>query len=215
MGTAYCWGQGVAADNRRALAAYKIGANGGHPAAQFQYGYALWDGESGRRRCGRYEAHPPLPLPGNGVKADKKQAEAWFEKSAAQNFPLAVGHLAALQSRVPTGSRQRARVLWQRAIALGDFAARNDLHIHDRQTPSVMLPSTRVTHAGLRSLCAPRSPRPPQVAPLMGKRVEIYATSREDLNGKRGVATDASMYQDDRADTRRYTVQVKCFHTKV
>ena len=33
-----------------------------------------------------------------------------------------------------------------------------------------------------------------QVAPLMDKRVELHGTSRADLNGKRGVATDYHHY---------------------
>ena len=46
-----------------------------------------------------------------------------------------------------------------------------------------------------------------QHAPLMDKRVEIHGTSRVDLNGKCGVATDfhaVDMYDDT---TWRYTVK--------
>ena len=49
-----------------------------------------------------------------------------------------------------------------------------------------------------------------QVGPLMDKRVEIHGTSRADMNGKRGVATDFHIMggqQGDRA-TWRYTVQL-------
>ena len=42
----------------------------------------------------------------------------------------------------------------------------------------------------------------------MDKRVEIHGTSRADMNGKRGVATDFHpMDREDRA-TWRYTVQL-------
>ena len=41
----------------------------------------------------------------------------------------------------------------------------------------------------------------------MDKRVEIHGTSRADMNGKRGVATDFHWYQGD-SGKRRYTVQL-------
>ena len=47
-----------------------------------------------------------------------------------------------------------------------------------------------------------------QVAPLMDKRVEIHGTSRADINGQRGVATD--FHPMDRGDRTqdRSTVQL-------
>ena len=44
-----------------------------------------------------------------------------------------------------------------------------------------------------------------QFAPLMDKRVEIHGTSRADMNGKCGVATDFHWYEDK--SKARYTVQ--------
>ena len=41
----------------------------------------------------------------------------------------------------------------------------------------------------------------------MDKRVEIHGTSRADMNGKRGVATDFHSYPADRTKDR-YTVQL-------
>jgi len=41
----------------------------------------------------------------------------------------------------------------------------------------------------------------------MDKRVELHGTSRADLNGKRGVATDFHAYPADRTKDR-YTVQL-------
>ena len=41
----------------------------------------------------------------------------------------------------------------------------------------------------------------------MDKRVEIHGTSRADMNGKRGVATDFHWYKDDESKWR-YTVQL-------
>ena len=46
-----------------------------------------------------------------------------------------------------------------------------------------------------------------QVAPLMDKRVEIHGTSRADLNGQRGVATDFHFDREDESKWR-YTVQL-------
>ena len=42
----------------------------------------------------------------------------------------------------------------------------------------------------------------------MDKRVEIHGTSRVDMNGKRGVATDFHSVPDDSETDRRYTVQL-------
>ena len=41
----------------------------------------------------------------------------------------------------------------------------------------------------------------------MDKRVEIHGTSRADMNGKRGVATDFHFYREDESKWR-YTVQL-------
>ena len=41
----------------------------------------------------------------------------------------------------------------------------------------------------------------------MDKRVEIHGTSRADINGQRGVATDFHYYRED-ASKDRYTVQL-------
>ena len=46
-----------------------------------------------------------------------------------------------------------------------------------------------------------------QHAPLMDKRVEIHGTSRADLNGKCGVATDFHFVNMDDDTTWRYTVK--------
>ena len=46
-----------------------------------------------------------------------------------------------------------------------------------------------------------------QVAPLMDQRVEIHSTSRADINGKRGVATDFLYIRGDKAKWR-YTAQL-------
>ena len=42
----------------------------------------------------------------------------------------------------------------------------------------------------------------------MDKRVEIHSTSRADINGQRGVATDFHSIPNDTPNDRRYTVQL-------
>ena len=42
----------------------------------------------------------------------------------------------------------------------------------------------------------------------MDKRVEIHGTSRADMNGKRGVATDFHTVDGDTPKDRRYTVHL-------
>ena len=42
----------------------------------------------------------------------------------------------------------------------------------------------------------------------MDKRVEVHGTSRADMNGERGVATDFHSIPDDVPNDRRYTVQL-------
>ena len=63
----------MAIDYPRAMAAYKVGAEGGNAVCQYQVG---WMYSNGR-----------------GVAVDYKQARPWFEKAAAQNDPDAVGQL--------------------------------------------------------------------------------------------------------------------------
>ena len=42
----------------------------------------------------------------------------------------------------------------------------------------------------------------------MDKRVEVHDTSRADMNGKCGVATDFHLYREDQSKWRLYTVQL-------
>ena len=58
--------------------------------------------------------------------------------------------------------------------------------------------------------CPPQPP-PPQLAPLMEQRVEIYGSTRHDMNGKRGVATDfnPAYAPDGRMDVSQFRYSVK------
>ena len=102
IGCIYYWGQGVAVDYERALAAYKIGAEGGIALCQHQLGQMYQHGQ--------------------GIDSpDYKQALVWFEKAAAQDHPDAICSLGVMymhgEGVIP--SWRRARELLKRAIELG------------------------------------------------------------------------------------------------
>ena len=84
------------------MAAYKVGAEAGDAVSQHQLGMMYYKGRG-------------------GVDVDFKQARAWFEKAAAQDFPNAVDQLGGMHVKGEgvTSSWRRARELCQRAIALG------------------------------------------------------------------------------------------------
>ena len=107
----YYFGQGVAVDYVRAMAAYKIGAEGGDAGCQYQLGAMYYKGR--------------------GVDVDFKQAVAWYGKAAAQDFSNAVGQLGtcAHDGKGMATSWRRAREYYQRAIDLGDSEAVKSMHI--------------------------------------------------------------------------------------
>ena len=99
----------MAIDYPRAMAAYKVGAEGGDALCQFQVGMMYYDGE--------------------GVAVDYKQARLWIEKAAAQDYPKAVGQLGTMccNGQGVTPSWRRARELYQRAIELGNSVAEENM----------------------------------------------------------------------------------------
>ena len=55
----------------------------------------------------------------------------------------------------------------------------------------------------------PHPLHPPHAQTLMDKRVEIRGTTRQDMNGKRGLVTDFHFYEDDPHNNKdRYTVKL-------
>ena len=163
------------------MAAYKVGAEGGDAVCQYQVGYMYYYGR--------------------GVDVDYAQARAWLEKAAAQDDPDAVNQLGGvyIKGKGVTPSWRRAREYYTRAIELGNSNAVKSMQtlttniqqvtsqrsIHT--APSSLVRDLTLTH---HTLPAPPVPSHAQVAPLMDKRVELHGTSRADMNGKRGVATD-------------------------
>ena len=99
----------MAKDYPRALAAYKVGAEGGNALCQWQVAFMYCNGR--------------------GVAVDWKHARPWLEKAAAQNDPDAVGQLGVMykEGRGVTRSYRRARELYQRAIELGSSVAVENL----------------------------------------------------------------------------------------
>ena len=105
IGDIYNWGKGVAKDYSRAMAAYKVGGEGGDAMCQHMVGMMYYHGF--------------------GVAVGYTQARAWFEKAAAQHQSNAVGMLGVMYDAGlgVTPSWRRARVLFERAIELGSSRA--------------------------------------------------------------------------------------------
>ena len=85
------------------MAAYKVGAEGGHAGCQHQVGIVYYEGP-------------------HGIAVDYKQARLWLEKAAAQDHPGAVCQLGAMYGNGEgvTPSWRRAGELYKRAGELGE-----------------------------------------------------------------------------------------------
>jgi len=105
IGSIYFWGQGVAIDYARAMAAYKVGAEAGDAESQYQLGAMYHHGR--------------------GVDVDYAQALAWIQKAAAQDLPAAFDSLGVMyfKGQGVTPSFRRTREYCERAIELGDSHA--------------------------------------------------------------------------------------------
>ena len=66
----------MAIDYQRAMAAYKVGAEGGDALCQYMVGMMYCDGL--------------------GVAKDYEQARLWIEKAVAQDWPDAIGQLGVM-----------------------------------------------------------------------------------------------------------------------
>ena len=120
VGSTYFWGQGVAVDYPRAMAAYKVGAEGGDAVCQFQVGSMYYFGQ--------------------GVDVDYEQALPWLQKAAAQDHPDAVSTIGAMyatgQGVAP--SWRRAREYYERAIELGNSTAMKNMQSLAKDIQNVM-----------------------------------------------------------------------------
>jgi TPR repeat protein len=141
VGSTYYWGQGVAVDYPRAMAAYKVGAEGGDAACQYQVGHMYYFG--------------------HGVDVDYEQALPWFQKAAAQDHPNAVSQLGAMygNGQGVTPSWRRAREHYERAIGL-----RHPKAVENMQTltGSIQAVTNERSHHSAASLTPPPpTPLPP------------------------------------------------------
>ena len=132
VGNIYCWGQGVAIDKPRAMAAYKVAAEGGDASCQHQVGY--------------------MYFLGHGVDVDYAQAQPWIENAAAQDHPSAGGELGAMygNGKGVTPSWRRAREYYERAIGLGNPQAVEDMQTLTKSIQNVT--SRRSNHSAPSSL---------------------------------------------------------------
>ena len=91
------------------MAAFKVAAEGGNDVCQCMLGMLYYKGL--------------------GVDVDYKQAVAWFEKAAAQDYPVAVGRLGSMyfEGKGMTPSFRRAREHFERGSELGDSEAAVDM----------------------------------------------------------------------------------------
>ena len=185
----------MAVDYPRAMAAYKVGGEGGDAMCQYQVGIMYCYGQ--------------------GIDADYEQALPWIQKAAAQDHPNAVGSLGTMYDNGEgvAPSWRRAREHYERAIGLGSPKAVENMQ---NLTEDIQ----HVTNERSHHSTASRTPPPPtpfqppipfpghvQAAPLMDKRVEVHGAGRADMNGKCGIATDFHCYRADRTKDR-YTVQL-------
>jgi TPR repeat protein len=146
VGSIYFFGQGAAIDYPRAMAAYKVGAEGGDATCQNQVGY--------------------MYNKGLGVEVDYKQALAWLEKATAQDQPDAVCMLAAMyyNGEGVAPSWRRAREYYQRAIELGDSQAMEDMQALTKEIQEVM--SERSNHPATSRTPPDVSTTPPHSSSL-------------------------------------------------
>ena len=189
-------------DYPRATEAYKVGAERGDNMCQFQVGTMYYNGR--------------------GVDVDYKQAVPWMEKAAAGEYPTAISQLGVMYSQGlgVAPSWRRAREYHEKAAALGNPQAASFLK---EMTDAIQqVTSQRSNHSAPESLVcdlvlpstrpdAHLSPPAPGACTqtLMDKRVEIHGTSRADMNGKCGVATDYHVMGGlDDITKHRYTVKL-------
>jgi len=144
LGIIYFWGQGVAVDYRRSMAACKVAAEGGDAGCQWQVGV--------------------MYCKGHGVDVDYAQALPWIEKAAAQDMPTAVQQLSVMYhaGHGMTPSWRRAREYNERAIELGSSTAVKNMQGLIRNIQKVT--SQRSNHSApsslVRDLMLPHFPLP-------------------------------------------------------
>ena len=179
-GNLYDFGTGVAQDDRLALVYYEKSAQQGDARSQFNAGVFYHDGR--------------------GCEQSYERAAEWFEKAALQEETLAMCELGRCYFEgkgVPPNS-ERGVELWKRAASQGDMDAQFMLAVCHENGVGVAkdylearrlltLASAQGDHQATDRLTRLEEKTRAE-CPLLGKRVMITGTSREDLNGRVGMA---------------------------
>jgi len=134
LGEFYFNGLGVVKNQTRALALFQQAANRGDPEGMLDLGLSYYSGTGVRRdpatalrwlsraaEFGFAQAQDVIGYmyqEGDGVGQSDEQAMAWYRKSAAQDDPFAMTHLARLL--IDAGNDAEATAWYRRAAALGD-----------------------------------------------------------------------------------------------
>ena len=181
-GDIYWYARGVAKNEHLALIYYEMAAEQGCSGSQGNVGI--------------YYFH------GLGYKQSYEKAAEWLEKAACQNDAEAMATLGALYANglgVPQ-NKKRAVELFQQSRALGNTSPiiEHNLGVHYEHGHGVVkdyLEARRFHALASAQGFAQAADLLPQIdekirteCPLLGKRVRITGTSREDMNGRAGVA---------------------------
>ena len=195
-GEMYHFGKGVPKDERLAFMYYKKAAQQGHVQSQHNLGNYYREGR--------------------GFEQNYERAFEWFEKAAGQGCANAMSSLGGLYYNgwgVPQNYK-RAFELWQQSRALGntDPGHQSNLgrcHENGRGVAKDYLEARRLYKLASAQGYAPVTDdlnrldeRICTECPLLGKRVVVTGTSREDLNGRAGNATSFDHDRD------RYVVEL-------
>ena len=182
-GTVYDCGHGVVEDARLAFVYHEKAAQQGYALSQYN---------------GGVHYHHGL-----GCEQSYERAAKWFEKAARQGYANAMSSLGACYFNgmgVPK-SAKRAFELFQQSMALG--CTHHVLHFNLGQCHDLGLGAAKDYQEARRFYALASAQGDSQATtklnlldekirtecPLLGKRVVITGTSREDLNGRTGVAT--------------------------
>ena len=180
-GDLYMFGWGVAKDDRLALVYYEKAA------------------QQGDARCQNNAGH--LYHHGQGCEQSYERAAQWFEKGALQEHAGAMADLGRLYFQgdgVPQNV-ERAVELFKRAALQGNMNAQFNLAVcHEGgwgvakdylEARRLLTLALAQGHPMVTKRLTLLEEKIRTECPLLGKRVVITGTSREDLNGRAGVAT--------------------------
>ena len=225
IGNIHFCGQGVAVDYPRALAAKKVAAEAGDVASQrdlgtmYRNGYGIDTPDINtakvwlEKAVAQDDAGAAAQLgfmyydPGPGMAKSFRRARDYYQRAEELGYWNGVDVVGCLKRARAEGAGLVAETA-KAAEAVG--AAEDTIQAAEDTTPRFLSldgdTSNEENHAVVRCLIRTQSP-------LMGKRVEIFGSSRKDMNGKCGVATDfcpgwCTLTDDSDESKDRYTVKL-------